>query len=203
MDRQWQTSGVLSGAALDNLYALNREYLEVLARSRPRRPQRRAVRSLPQQIAVAVSQLTPPRRLALAQSPFSLFDAHFIDGTFWSQLTTTVHEPLVATVCDCPITRFTHAVLFFAWHLTRADPLAGRLLLGMSCRTQSVFEPLTLMDLQQLAARHPSLVTPRWHDRDTVWRILLGASRRGAAHMAETRMYGIQLIAGDLSASTT
>ena len=33
MDRQWQSSAVLSGAALENLYALNRDYLEVLVRT--------------------------------------------------------------------------------------------------------------------------------------------------------------------------
>jgi hypothetical protein len=72
----------------------------------------------------------------------------------------------------------------------------------MSDQTHAAFLALSLPRLQQLALTSPHVITLRWPDRETVWQILLGAAHRGPEHMAETRMFGIQLIAGDLSASS-
>jgi hypothetical protein len=159
--------------------------------------------SLPERIAAGVAQLNVERRRAFAQNPFSLFDAKFGDGAFWTQLTGAVREPTVCAIDSqggSGMNGFNQLALFYAWHLARSDALAARILLGMSKRTQAIFAQLSLPYLQQLARAEPQLIVPRWSDRDTVWQILLGAARLGPAHLAEIRMFGIQLIAGDLLA---
>jgi len=196
--RQWQCSPVFDGSTFDNLYALNRAYLDLLVQAAPR--PREAPQALDERIAWGLTDLEPPARRALAQSPFSLFDARFVDGDFWTGLTRTIGEPSMADAATDPVAvRFAQMALFYAWHLTCADPIAARTLLGMSDRTRAAFTSLSLTYLLQLACERPELIAPRWQDRETVWFILLGAASLGPQHMSDARMFGIQLIAGDLA----
>ncbi len=198
---RWTCSTLLSAAALESLHAINRLYLELLAAGpQPRCSMARP--SLLDTVAGGLARLSAERRTALAGTPFSLFDAHFGDGAFWTQLTMVVREPAPPGLFErtLPFTvDFAQMALFYAWHLARLEPFAARVLLGMSAQTQRVFAGLPLPYLQQIALEQPQLIEPRWSDRDTVWRILLGAAHRGPEHLACVHLFGIQLSAGDLS----
>ncbi len=206
-ERHWQASTVMDAAALENLHALNRLYLDVLIRITASEsgvdcgPGSTGECAQSSRIAACVRHLAPVQRQALAASPFSLFDARFGDGPFWVQRVGAATDAQFREAGAAPSTAgsFTQLALFYAWHLVRADALAARLLLGMSDAVSTVFTALALPDLQLLAGAAPHLITPRWPERDTVWRILLGAARRHAQCMADTRLFGIQVMAGDLA----
>lgn len=205
ISKQWLASRVLNAATLDNLYCINRIFLDTLAASSPRPRALSETSLLTQQIVAGIADLSCERRRTFAQSPFSLFDAQFSAGAFWTQLICSVREPMGPALEGSDPTglkSFSQLALFYAWHVARVDSLAARIFLGMSQTTQEVFAQLSLPHLQQLALTQPSLVTPRWSDRSTVWQILLGSAHLGANHLAQTRMLGIQLIAGDLAAAS-
>jgi hypothetical protein len=96
--KQWLSSSVLSNPALDNLYAINRIYLDALTTrvvysNLPREPG-----PLIGRVAESIACLDCERRTALARSPFSLFDAQFGNGSFWTFLTVAFHEPSVPAI---------------------------------------------------------------------------------------------------------
>lgn len=201
IDQQHWAARPLDRAALDNLHHLNRDFFERLVWSFNLRPEGPA-RSPAARIGAGLARLAPAQRAELARSPFAFFDGRFSDGAFWSRVTGMVREgPLRAQLSISGNAVFAEPAVSYAWHLSRLDPMAARLMLGMSDRTQSVFAGLTLPFLQQLVIAQPDLMAPRWAGCAAVWRTLWSAARSGLEPLSHARQLGIQLISGERSAS--
>src|SRR5688572_24112910 len=93
-NKQWMSGTALGTATLENLYAINRIYLDALSAGGLRQPASTKSRAMLESIVAGIGHLDRERRFALAHSPFSLFDARFSDGPYWRSLCGSVHEPV-------------------------------------------------------------------------------------------------------------
>jgi len=200
--RRWLASAVLSSAVLEPLYELNRSWLALLAFA-PRYWVANAARFRgPDPVPASLLTLTPERRAIVARCPFSLFTARFNDGAYWLGIAdnTAVQEPQPPDTDEGPrqaLGGFADRALFFAWHLSRANPPAARVVLGMADQTLTAFEALTLTDLQRVAVSSPKLMTPRWPERSAFWLRLFESLPESAA-MTDVRLLGLQMLAAEL-----
>lgn len=202
--RRWRPYTILSGAVLEPLYELNREYLQTLARM-PRHWHVATHERLPDPVCLTLMSLEPQRRALVARCPFSLFSARFHDDGFWLRLANP------AAVCEsdahgdpggAPLTHFAQAALFFAWHLAQSNPAAARVVFGMSPLTLGVFNALTLTRLQHIAREHPDVIVPRWPERSGFWRTLLDVAPRTPEQcVSEAHLVGLQMLAAELPAN--
>lgn len=217
----WQRGGFLSPAILNPLHDINCSWLEILASPlfrdlsdtgscmgrgslEPLRPADR--------IAARVAQLDPQLRPVMARCPFALFGARFHDSGYWARIggLYSIHEPASELIATRPIAAARRAILisfaqlafFYAWHLVHLNPLAARLLLGVGDEVSVILKELPLPHLQQLAAKYPETITPRWSERPLFWQVLLNATQKGETHLTETRLLGIQMVAADLLPSS-
>lgn len=201
--RRWLESAVLSSAVLEPLYELNRQWLALLTLA-PRFWTAAGTGSrLPDPVWASLVTLAPDRRTEIARCPFSLFTARFNDGAYWLSIAgnTTVHEPAPpdddASLREA-VVAFAELALFYAWHLTRANAPAARIVLGMPDQTLSAFEVLTLTSLQRLAGANRALFAPRWPERSVFWLRLLESLPQNTAQ-ADVRLLGLQMLAAELT----
>lgn len=187
--RHWQHSNALSPEVLEALYEINRVYLDVLTLEQ-----------------APLAALDPALRTAIARCPFALFNARFSESSFWmNQIkATAVQEPIQRFLNfhrDHPDpAAFTDLALFYSWHLVQSNPLAARVLLGMTESTLKVFRNLTLSRVQRIAAEQDQLVTPRWLPPTPFWRGLIEVFKRGPVERIEdVRLLGIQMIASQVA----
>ena len=142
----------------------------------------------------------------MAGSPVMLVDAGFGQGGSWS-------AALVGAINDRPQVQaapfFTvdgsvalmRLVVTQAWHLSRSQPAAARLLLGMSAANHSVIAGCTLSRLMRLAETHGHWLRPRWEQRTGIWCDLLRMAGDAAGGAQERlRLRGFQLLAADARA---
>jgi hypothetical protein len=83
-----------------------------------------------------------------------------------------------------------------AWHLARSNPLAARILLGMSPECVARIAACPLAQLEALAECSPLWVVPRWELQPNVWRQMIQAARaEGLAALLAVQLRGLQLLA--------
>ena len=89
-------------------------------------------------------------------------------------------------------------VFTYAWHLSRSQNAAARLLLGMSAHCARLIAVCTLRQIHDLAENHPEWLQPRWPTRPAFWRELLTSANAGdSGGMDQARMRGLQLMAAE------
>jgi hypothetical protein len=89
-------------------------------------------------------------------------------------------------------------VLFYAWHLSRSQPAAARLLLGMAPASVTSISRRTLRQIQELAAAHPEWLRPRWPARVQVWcELLLAAGAGEPQRLERAQLRGLTLLAAE------
>jgi hypothetical protein len=138
-----------------------------------------------------------------AASPVMLVDAGFGEGGSWSCA-------LVGAINDRPQVEappfFTvdgsvalmRLVVTQAWHLSRSQPAAARLLLGMSAANLAVIGGCTLSRLTRLAEARSHWLRPRWEQRTGIWCDLLRmAADAEDGALERLRLRGFQLLAAD------
>jgi hypothetical protein len=185
------------------LYELNRSWLTLLAFA-PRYWVVRVSRNrVPDPVPASLVTLTPDQRTEIARCPFSLFTARFNDGAYWLGIAgnTAVHEPHPPDgdqALHASRVSFAELGLFYAWHLARTNPLAARVVLGMTDQTLAAIEALTLTELQRLAFANPELFTPRWPERSAFWLRLLEAIPESSA-LTDIRLTGLQMLAAEMT----
>ncbi len=149
--------------------------------------------------------LDAPARRRAAACPYLLLDAGFGDPARWRPASGGSHIGDAGTA-DRYSGCFTQPgglevarlVFTYAWHLTRSQPPAARLLLGMPAASVAMIGRLTLRQIQALAESHPGWLRPRWPARLHVWRELLLAAASGEALALErARLRGVTLLAGE------
>ena len=212
--RHWQQGPLVDRDMLEQLFEINRIYLDFLASRLPVRLTGERLESgirlqrppsvAPQHRCGQLANLPPAARRLLARCPFSLFTARFNDGAFWGGLAQAngVHEvapPYASHKLALDGAAVADLALFYAWHLVRASRLVARILLGMNEQTLSAFQRLPLTRLQQLALEQPTILTLRWQDRGPFWRSVLSlASLGNEERLGDLRLLGIQMIASEL-----
>ena len=211
----WNRGGFLDPALLRPLYELNRHWLELLAGPLfggavgPGAGRGDWERLSPfDRIAMPVAQLEPSLRSAMAHCPVALFGARFHDGSYWGRISGLycIHEPVPRLTSNEPLddarraalAGFASLVFFHAWHVIQLNPIAARVLFGMSDPVASIFKEVPLPRLQQLAEAHPQTITPRWMERPLFWRMLLNAVQKGEGYFAEAGILGLHMGAADL-----
>jgi hypothetical protein len=146
--------------------------------------------------------LSADARQRLASCPYLLIDGGFSRPELWVR-------PLGGVVRDArPGGRVFAAVLgpgtvrcvlMLAWHLARANRLAGRIALGLSEPCAALIAAGRLRDMEALAETGPWWISPRWESRSEIWRQLLEAAvcqRPGRLRTMQLR--GLQLLAASV-----
>jgi hypothetical protein len=72
---------------------------------------------------------------------------------------------------------FAHQAAFLARRLVEGEPLAARVVLGLSYQVQQQLADWRLPQLADMA-RRPELIRPRWRLHPQFWQTLVGAARR-------------------------
>jgi hypothetical protein len=92
---------------------------------------------------------------------------------------------------------FAHQAAFLARRLVDAEPLASRVLLGLSADAQAWLAECRLSQLAELAV-NPHMIRPRWRLHERYWEMLIGAARRASpAALQWAHCVGLCLIGTD------
>jgi hypothetical protein len=138
----------------------------------------------------------------LAQCPYLLLDAGFAEPARWQAVAGLgVHEAAPPRIEPCDLAAdpawvaLRRRTLLLGWHLARSQPLAARVLLGMSPACTECIAARRLTDLDELAEGAGRMV-PRWEQQPHVWRQLLRASHAPGEELRWAQLRGLQLLAG-------
>lgn len=138
----------------------------------------------------------------LAKCPYLLVEAGFAEPAHWQGMARpAVHEAdpprpqRAALETDQAWVALRRRTLLLGWHLARAQPLAARVLLGMSPACAERIAARRLDELEALA-EGMGRMAPRWEGQPQVWRQLLRASRAAGEQLRWTQLRGLQLLAG-------
>jgi hypothetical protein len=137
----------------------------------------------------------------LATCPYLLVDAAFAAPAHWRELLTgAVQDAARAPVSvDAVGTDLVRRTLVLAWHLSRANPLAACIRLGMSQECIELIAARSLHQLEAVADTRPTWVRPRWENRVEVWRQLLyAACDDQSTRLRQLQLRGLQLLAGSM-----
>lgn len=199
----WAGREALLSSSLDAVQALNERCLGVLHQiSRQRVPDPpRFVGAL----ASELRALDPRACPTIARQPFL-----FVDFAFGSPRTLLPVLSLEPKLLRFPAPRgvfpegeataLARGVLVLAQSVCRHHPAHACLLLGLHPQLHQPMASLRLPDLDRVAEESPHLLTPRWEGRPDIWRALLATGESlDPGALEQFRMYGIQLIAGELS----
>lgn len=192
----------LLGSALETVEGLNERCLEVL--------QRLAIahsvefpKSLAS-IAPLFRTLAAPTIRALSRQPFLLVDFSFSNVRVFQELLARGTRPLqfpnprgILPTADA--TMLARGALTLAQAVCRHHPAHAGLLLGIDPALRGSIAQLRVAELDRLADENPQHLRLRWESRLLVWRRLLSTEPE---RVGQFRLYGMQLMAGDLSRTT-
>jgi hypothetical protein len=192
----------LRAATLDSVTELNELGLALLAEQSAARCG--GPSALLQPLAELWRALDGTARRRAAACPYLLLDAGFGDPARWrsdlgpSQVGDAAGERCTRYFTEPAAAEAARLVFFYAWHLTRSQPAAARLLLGMAPSSVASIARHTLRQIQGLAEAHPEWLRPRWPARVQVWRELLLAAGSGEpARLERARLRGLTLLAAE------
>jgi diadenosine tetraphosphatase ApaH/serine/threonine PP2A family protein phosphatase len=192
----------LLSAALEGVHDLNERCMVLLQKLAVAHPG-----DLPQFLGPLIPQLRKLDRgaiCAIADHPFLLMDFVFGKPKWLHEVLTNVPSRLHfpnprSTFPAADAKALVRGALLLAKSVCRHHPAHAALLLGLDPSLQPLMAELRLPDLEGVAEAHPHQLRLRWENRFDVWEYLLAAGTSpdpGACH--QFRMYGMQLIAGDL-----
>jgi hypothetical protein len=192
--------GWLHPETLESLSELNEMALALLA-------EQAAERSAPGGGLLATvsgvwRRLDAAARRRAASCPYLLLDAGFADAQRWGGTA----GAQVSDVREDPPPYFTvrgaleaaRLVFTYAWHVSRTQPAAARLLLGMRAPCAAAMSHCSLRQAFALADSHAAWLRPRWSTRPEVWQELLAAAASGEELALErARLHGLTLLAAE------
>jgi hypothetical protein len=140
-----------------------------------------------------------------AAVPFLLVDMGFAQPQIWETL--SVHRMASAPVtgvqayfAEADARFLARGMLVLARTISRHHARHAGPLLGLDPKVSRLVAQLSLSQLEHLASHHYAQVKPRWENRPFIWRHLLEAAlHENQAERAKFSLYGIQLLAGDLT----
>src|SRR5262245_52539571 len=117
-----QNGSLLNPVILEQLYEINRMYLDMLALGTPAWVGNQHHLILPDPVTASLMELTSEQRTTVAQCPFSLFNAQFHNGAYWFSLASAdmvrdaVHQYGDIEAKRSGSASFAEMALFYAWH---------------------------------------------------------------------------------------
>ena len=109
----------------------------------------------------------------------------------------TRRSPVDATTSGRAVS-FAHVAVFLAWRLADDEPLAFRIVLGLSAGDELLLNQTRPSDLPRLASA-PRLIAPRWTGQPRYWRLLVRAAAAGGdATLQRVHCAGICMVVADL-----
>lgn len=197
---------VLRVDLLDNLHALNADYLELLLAELNGHVCAGQLQHLSSRLHQTLGRLKPEDRRRISRTPYALFSLRFEDGHFWQRASRPMDAPLDVRYSPSRVTSlqgpFCETALIEAWQTARAFPLAARLMYAMGEPVRQVFSAMPLWQVRRLASDHPSLLIPRWPTRAHFWTDLFAfGAANDSIRLTAVQLLGTQLISTDLSMS--
>ncbi len=192
--------------AFDTLVQLNGQCLDLLADQALAQPTQGNL--LLRQVGEIWRTLDEGARRRAASCPYLLVDAGFSDPGRWRWLegrhVSESAPPPYASFFTVPrASAVASQVFIYAWHLAQSKTQAAQLLLGMPAYCTHLISACTLPQIHELAERHPEWMRPRWPTKVKVWRqMLLAAASGEVVALENSRMYGLQLLAGEVRAAS-
>lgn len=187
---------------LDHVVAINQRLLQALAEAARHGGSSGHASPLVGALAAEWRQLTPAAVERLAASPFLLLDGGFANPGFWQPAGSSAVQELAGRYGPGArlAPELVRSTLVTAWHFARANPLAARVMLGMSSSCASLLAAWRLTDIESIVDRQPPWVRPRWEEQPAVWCDLLQASGDGLERrLRAVQMRGVQLMAAALA----
>lgn len=141
-----------------------------------------------------------------AKSPVLLIDVRFGTEDWWKWAITHATgywrgEQRAESFPSKTANRLMRATLMLAWHAAREGLNASQILFGMSTGVAALIAELTPQQIESIASRHSRELRVRWEEVPGYWQTLLSAAQsRDCARLRAVHLYGIQLIASELSA---
>ncbi len=196
---------ILSRDLLGRLYALNLDYLELVIAERAA-SRTRGLAYLPERVMDALATCSAQSRQALASTAFSLYSLGFEDQHFWRSAVYVGQHPIDARYGGLSAlvvqTSFCEIALLHAWHVAVTQPLAARVVYGMSTPVINRLCLMQLWQLKRIAADYPGLLTPRWSSNPCFWPDMIKFASEGDwGRLATVQRLGHQLIAVELQES--
>lgn len=200
--RVWTAQTWLGSETLESLAELNDQCLELL-RDEAKSCCFRTGHPLLADLRELWTALDGAARRRASWCPYLLVDAGFLHVQRWAWVRghhvrdeERIIEPKFFTTTRS--TTVARLVFTYAWHLTRSQHSAARLLLGMSGQCAELIAACTLKQITDLAEHHPEWLQPRWPGHIRVWRELLTTAISGESQALEqVRMRGLQLLAAE------
>jgi hypothetical protein len=183
--------------ALEPIYDLNRRMLALLSQPSAHRAEHLGFHNKTP-VGLVLRNTECSDRERLAQCPFLLLNAAFRDPGKW-QLAQRNSPVIRAALPDAHgVLALSSGTCLLAWYLVRTDSVAASLVLGASKECAALIARSSLSELQDTAARFAlnGWITPRWHDRPSVWERLIRLA--GPTTHASAGIHGLQLFLGEL-----
>jgi hypothetical protein len=171
-------SGLLSPALRRDLADLNAEYLDLGLSPGLDGDPRFAWSDAVRQCLLAADGATLAQ---VAAVPFALFDLALPAGSAAAtparveDSRPSARSGALQGRCES----FAHQAAFLARRLVEGEPLASRVVLGLSTDAQTWLAECRLVQLAELAG-NPRLIRPRWRLHVRFWEMLVGAARRAS-----------------------
>jgi|HigsolmetaAR205D_1030408.scaffolds.fasta_scaffold00251_14 hypothetical protein len=192
---------VLCADLLHRIHGLNCDYLELLASEAAGIEPTGQGRYLALKARLLVPQLSREQRARLAAVPYALYSLRFDDVRFWRRLGSSSPLPLSERYTPgvrSLETAFCETALIQAWHIASTQPLAARLLYGMSEAVSTALAAAPLWQLKWLARHDAEILMPRWATNPCFWPDLIELALRGdEARLATAQLLGVQLTAAE------
>jgi hypothetical protein len=189
--------GFLTPAIRRDVADLNRQFLTLALEPALARDSRFA---LPDEVRPTLQTAGESLLERVAACPFTLFQVSLAHGALGGPGpgVEDTRWPLVDAATSGRAQSFSHVAVFLAWRLADAEPLALRVVLGLSAGDELLLNQTRSSDLPRLACA-PQLIRPRWVRHPRYWRLLVRAAAAGAdATLQRVHCAGICMVVADL-----
>jgi len=132
--------------------------------------------------------------------PFTLFQVSLAHGRLGGPGpgVEDTRRPLVDAATSIQAQSFAYVAVFLAWRLADDEPLAFRVVLGLSAGDELLLNQTRPSDLPRLACA-PQLIRPRWDRHSRYWRLLVRAAAAGGdATLQRVHCAGICMVVADV-----
>jgi hypothetical protein len=156
--------------------------------------------ALPDEVRHALEAGGESLLVRVAACPFTLFQVFLAHGRLGGPGpgVEDTRRPLLDAATASRAQWFADVAVFLAWRLADDEPLAFRVVLGLSAGDELLLNQTRPSDLPRLAGG-PQLIRPRWIRHPRYWRLLIrAAAAAGDATLQRVHCAGICMVVADL-----
>ena len=191
---------VLTAELLQCIRDLNDDYLELLVAEGTRAG---SSSHLPDRVRDELRKSSRQARQQIAKAAYSLYSLGFEDQQFWRSALRTEPRSFAERYGGVVTpSSFIELALYHAWHVAVSNPIAARVVYGMSAPIIECVAHASLWQLRRVAVEYPELLMPRWPTNPCFWPEVIKFATAGDLRRLHTlQQLGHQLIAIDLQTS--